>query len=153
MIYSNESVCTIVVVHNPEMLSSGNLKTESFSCIPPPRIPMINSPPPHKHNSIQSLGLGHYMKSNMRYRTITISFYDCNEEIIFVSDEIREKMPQKPNFESKEIRILGENGINSKLLHRKTHNSILSGRFGDPYGRRLFSCSGELACMIITLDN
>ena len=46
----------------------------------------------------------------MKYWTITIGFYDCNEEIIFVSDEIREKMPQKPNFESKEIRILGELG-------------------------------------------
>ena len=93
------------------MPTPGNLKTgESFSFIPPP--PNINDhlPPPHKHNSIQSLGLGHYMKSNMRYWTITISFYDCNEEIIFVSDEIREKMPQKPNFESKEIRILGEMG-------------------------------------------
>ena len=95
------------------MPTSGNLKTgESFSFIPPPNIndQLSPPPPPHKHNSIQSLGLGHYMKSNMKYWTITISFYDCNEEIIFVSDEIREKMPQKPNFESKEIRILGEMG-------------------------------------------
>ena len=77
---------------------------------------MINSPPPsHKHNSIQSLGLGHYMKSNMRYRTITISFYDCNEEIIFVSDEIREKMPQKLNFESKEIHTWQLIVFNSKV--------------------------------------
>ena len=67
--------------------------------------------------------------------------------MIFVSDEIRVKMPQK------EIRILGENGINSKLKHRKAHNLILSGRFGDPYGRRLLSYPGELACIIITLDN
>ena len=72
------------------------------------------------------------MKSNMRYRTITISFYDCNGEIIFVSDEIRAKTPKKPNFESKEIRILGGNWINSKLKHRNAHNSILSGKFGDP---------------------
>ena len=64
-----------------------------------------------------------------------------------------EKMPQKPNFESKEIRILGENGINSKLKHRIAHNSILSGRFGDLYGRRLLWYPGELARMIITLDN
>ena len=111
-------------------------------------------PPHHEHNSIQSLiSLVHYMKSYMRYRTITISFYDCNGEIICVSDKIRAKMPQKSNFESKEIRILGENGINSKLKHRKAHNSILSGRFGDLYGRRLLSYPGELACMIITLDN
>ena len=90
----------------------------------------------------------------MRYRTITVSFYDCNAEIIFVSDEIHAKMPQKPNFDSKKIRMLGENEINSKLKHRKAHNSILSGRFVDPYRRRLLSYLGELmACMIITLDN
>ena len=46
-------------------------------------------------------------------------------------------MPQKLNFESKKIRILGENGINSKLKYKKAHNSILSGRFGDLYGRLL----------------
>ena len=80
-------------------------------------------------------------------------FYDCNGEIIFVSDKIRAKMPQKPNFDSKKIRTLGENGINSKLKHRKAHNSILSWRFADSYGRRLLSYPGELACMIITLDN
>ena len=62
-------------------------------------------------------------------------------------------MPQEPNFESKEIRTLRQNGINSKLKHRKVHNSTLSGRFGDPYGRRLLSYQGQLACMIITLDN
>ena len=54
------------------------------------------------------------MKSYLRYKTITISVYDCNGEIIFVSDKLRAKMLQKPNFESKEIRILGENEINSK---------------------------------------
>ena len=48
-----------------------------------------------------------------------MSFYDCYGEIIFVSDEIHAKMPQKPNCESKEIRIFGENEINSKLKHRK----------------------------------
>ena len=59
-------------------------------------------------------------------------------------------MPQKPSFESKKIRILGENEINSKLEHRKAHNSILSGRFGDLYVRetgRLLSYPGQLACM------
>ena len=64
-------------------------------------------------------------------------------EIIFVNDEILAKMPQKPNFESRKIRSLGENGINSKLKQRKAYNSILSGRFGDPYGR-----PGGLACML-----
>ena len=69
-----------------------------------------------------------------------------------MSDEINAKMPQKLNFESKKIRILGENGINSKLKYKKAHNSILSGRFGDLYGRpeiavisgRLLDNPGEL---------
>ena len=87
------------------------------------------------------------MKSYRRYRTITISVYDCNGEIIFVSAKLRAKLLQKPNCESKEIRILGENGINSKLKHRKAHNSILSERFGDSYVRRVLSYPGELACM------
>ena len=56
-------------------------------------------------------------------------------KLIFVSDEISAKLPQKPNFESKKIRILGENGINFKLKHRKAHNSILSGRFVVVSGR------------------
>ena len=110
MNYNNESVCTIVALHHPEMPNSGYIKSgDSF----------------FKHNSIQSLiGLGLYMKSYMSNRTITVSFYDCNGEIIKL---IRAKMPQKANFESNEIQILGENGINSKLKHRKAHNSILSG--------------------------
>ena len=62
-------------------------------------------------------------------------------------------MPQKPTFESKKIRILGEILIHSKLKHRKVHNSILSWRFGDQYRRPgdLWSYSRELASMIITL--
>ena len=59
-----------------------------------------------------------------------MSFYGCNGEIIFVSDEIRAKMPQKPNFESKEIRILGENEVNSKLKHRKEEIVVVSRRVG-----------------------
>ena len=39
------------------------------------------------------LGLQSYMK----YR------HDCNGEIVFVSDEIRTKIPQKPNYESQKI--------------------------------------------------
>ena len=118
---------------------------------PRPRISIINPPPPrHKHFSIHPLiGWVNYMKSYMRYKTITINVYDCNGEIIFVSDKLRAKMLQKPNFESKEIRILGENEINSKLKHTKAHNSILSGRFGDSYGWGVLSYPGELACMII----
>ena len=114
-------VFALVVVHNPEIPPSGNLKSaDSFFCItfpPPPEYQWSN---PHKHNSIQSLiCLGHYTNSYLRYRTITISFYDCNGEIIFVTDEISAKMPLKPNFEWKKIEILGENGINCKLKQRK----------------------------------
>ena len=36
--------------------------------------------------------------------------YDCIGEIVFVSDEIRTKIPPKPNNESKKIRILEEYG-------------------------------------------
>ena len=67
--------------------------------------------------------------------------YDCNAEIVFVSDKMRAKIPQKPNYESKKIRILEENGVNSKLKHRKAHNSNLSG------GPSVPDNSGELACM------
>ena len=63
------------------------------------------------------------MKSYMRYRSSTMSFYYCN-------GEIRAKMPQKPNCESKEIRILGENEINSKLKHRKEEVVVISGKVG-----------------------
>ena len=68
-------------------------------------------------------------------------FYDCNGEIVFVTDKMRAKIPQKPNYESKKIRILEENRVNSKLKHRKAHNSNLS---GDP---SVPDNSGELACM------
>ena len=59
-----------------------------------------------------------------------MSFYDCNGEIIFVTDEIRAKLPHKPNCESKAIRILKENEINSKWKHRKEEIVAVSGRVG-----------------------
>ena len=75
------------------------------------------------------------MKSYMSYRLSQLAFTIVMAKLIFVSDEIRAKLPQKPNFESKKIRILGENGINFKLKHRKANNSILSGRFVVVSGR------------------
>ena len=39
-------------------------------------------------------------------------------------------MDQKPNCESKEIRILGENEINSKRKYRKEEIVVVSGRVG-----------------------
>ena len=70
------------------------------------------------------------MKSYMSYRPSQFTVM-----IIFVSDEIRTRIPQEQNSESKKIQILEENGLNSKLKHRKAHNLILCGSFCDPYGR------------------
>ena len=71
----------------------------------------------------------------MSYRLSQLAFTIVMAKLIFVSDEIRAKLPQKPNFESKKIRILGQNGINFKLKHRKANNSILSRRFVVVSGR------------------
>ena len=78
-------VFALVVVHNPEMPTSGNLKSgDSSFALHAPRLNINDQPPPptpHKHNSIQSLiGLRRYMKSYMGYRTITISVYNCDGE-------------------------------------------------------------------------
>ena len=72
------------------------------------------------------------MKSLHEVQTITINFYDCNDEIIFVSA----KMPQKPNYESLNIGILRENGINFKL---RSESKLLT-RF---YKGDLVICSGD----------
>ena len=118
------------------------LKTALFAL--PSRIATTNLPNPNSNpiNSIRSSPwfitcewLRTLHEVLYEVQTITIRFYDWNGEFIFVSGKIHAKMPQKPNYESKKIRIFGENGINFKLKHRKAHNSILSGRFGDPYGR------------------
>ena len=139
------------------MPTSGNLKSGDFlfCIIPPPqyqRSTPLLPPPPRPISIIIIINLYLYTKSQgqfdpdpNRLRTlyevlhelqiITIHFYGCNGEIIFVSDAIRAKMPQKPSFESKTIRILGEKGVNSKVKHRKAQYAILSGRFVGPYGR------------------
>ena len=65
-------------------------------------------------------------------QTIIIRFYDREGEIIFVSDEICAKRPQKPNYESKKIGILRKN--------RKTQNEITVKLITLFYPR-------ELACM------
>ena len=55
-------------------------------------------------------------------------------------------MREKPNYESKKIRSLGENGINFKLKHRKAHNSFFLGdlltRTGD---REIGVISGRIS--------
>ena len=54
-------------------------------------------------------------------------------------------MSQKPNFESKQIRILGEKGINSKVKHRKLTTRFYPGdlvpRTGD---REIVVVSGRV---------
>ena len=60
-----------------------------------------------------------------------------------------QKYPRNWTLNQK-IRILGENGINSKLEHRKAHNLSLSARFGDPYGRPGDCCwSGRVGMYVI----
>ena len=135
------------------MPASGNLKSGgSFFYItphpeyqwptsPPPLIKSTHPPPPppprHNHNSMQSLiGLIRTLYEVLHeLQTIAIRFYDCNGEItLYQWWNMCENAPETEVW-IKKIWILGENGINSKLEHRKAHNSILSGRFGDPYGR------------------
>ena len=95
-----------------EMQTSGNVDSRlSFLHYPPKQqqpIPKPSLRPPDKHNSIQSLI--HHMgwlrtlhEVLHEVQTITIRFYDCNGEFIFVSGEIRTKIPQKPNYKSKKI--------------------------------------------------
>ena len=87
-----------------EMPTSGNLKSGDslFGNTPLKINDQITSrhppPPSDKHKLIQALilsqgnGLGHYMKSYMKYRPSQFTFM-----VIFVSDEIHAKMPPKKN--------------------------------------------------------
>ena len=78
------------------------------SCItpPPPRISMTNLTLTLTLTLISGNCLGHYTKSYMRYRPSQFT-----SMIIFVSDEIGAKMPQKLNYESTKIQILNKNRI------------------------------------------
>ena len=146
MNYNNESVCSCCSTQyrDPNFWKSKIWRLFLFAFLtPPPPEYQWSTPPTHplKHNLIQSLiGLGHYMKSYMGYGTITISVYDCNGEIIFVTDEIHAKMPQKPNFDWKKIRILGENGI---IPNQSTENLITRFYPGD-----LLTRTGRDCCRI-----
>ena len=131
-----------------EMPTFGNLKSgDSFFCITPPNLndqPTCPLPPPppsrDKHNLIQSLiGLEHYMKSHMRYRPTQLAFMMVIANLSLSVMKYVRKYPRKRTLNQIKFefweKMLGENGINSKLKRRKAHNSILSGRFGDLYGR------------------
>ena len=89
-----------------------------------------------KQNSMQSMGMAKDIMLSLTWGTDHHNSLLGNSELIFVSDKIRAKCPQNRTMnQTKFAYILGGNGKNFKLKHRKSHNSILSGRFGDPYGR------------------
>ena len=44
-------------------------------------------------------------------------------------------MPQKPYCEWEKFKFWAKNGLDLKLRHRQAPKMILSGRYGDPYGR------------------
>ena len=128
-----------------EMPTPGNLKSgDSLFCIttpyphfndqppppPPPPPPNFNPPPPPPPPRRCPNKLTTLYEFFHELQTFIIRFYDCEGEIIFVSDEKRAKRLQKPNYESEKIGILRKNGKNSKWKHREAHNSILSGRVG-----------------------
>ena len=109
-----------------EMPTPGNLKSgDSLFCITTPYPNFNDQPPRRSPNKLTTL-----YEFFHELQAIIIRFYDCEGEIIFVSDEKRAKRPQKPNYESEKIGILRKNGKNSKWKHREAHNSILSGRVG-----------------------
>ena len=114
------------------MPTSGILKSgDSFFCITPSKYQRLTPlPPPHKHNSIQSVISLHEVQNI----TITIALiYDCikwRKKTLSVMKYVR-KCPRNPPLTQRKF----EFGIHSKLKHRKAHHSFLSGRFGDPYGR------------------
>ena len=49
-----------------------------------------------------------------------IRFYDCNGKIIFVSDEICAKMPQKPKYEWQKNSNFGRKWGNFKIEAQKS---------------------------------
>ena len=44
-------------------------------------------------------------------------------------------MPQKPYYEYEKIQFCAKKGLHLKLTYIKAQKMILSGRYGDPYGR------------------
>ena len=83
-----------------EMPTPGNLKSgDSLFCISPAQ-------------SLDKLRTLYNFLHEVQ--TIIIRFYDPEGEIIFVSDEVHAKGPQKPNYESEKIGIFEKNGKNPK---------------------------------------
>ena len=106
---------------------------------PPPRISMTNHPLtltltlPISWNC-----LGHYMKSYMGYRPSQFT-----SMIIFVSNEIGAKMPQKLNYESTKIRILSKNRI-FQIKAQKSSYSVTQ------FYLLLVTCTGDWEISVIS---
>ena len=115
-----------------------NLETLSFALAPPPPrpckyqwptpSPLINTNWPSLQHGCD-LG-GHYMKSCMKYTYRTSKFTlicdHIDEILIFVSDKVLAKMPQKScyNYQwKKNTHILRKMGQIPKLKYRKAHKS------------------------------
>ena len=108
-------------------------------------------PPPHPRISMTNLPLtlsltlpisgnclGHHMKSYMRYRPSQFT-----SMMIFVSDEIDAKMPQKQNYESTKIRILSKNRI-FRIIAQKSSYSVTQ------FYLLLVTCTGDWEISVVS---
>ena len=117
------------------MPTSGDLKSGDSLFFTTPTPQQIDRAP-------NGNGLRLYMKSYMKYILSKFTIIVLDAEIIFVNGYMCAKMHQKPYFEEK----------NSHF------EMILSGRFGDPYGRAGDRCHirktppGELACTHVCIS-
>ena len=83
--------------------------------------------PPHKLTQLSGKWFRTLYELLHEVHTIKICIHHCNDEIAFVLNTC-ENAPEK------------KSGLKSKVKHRNTHQSIYSGRFGDPYGRAGDGC-------------
>ena len=121
------------------MPASGDLRSEAlFFSLPPPGI--STDPPRQIDPTPNGNDLGHYMKSYRKDILSKFAIIVLMPEIIFVSKWIRAKMPHKTYCECEKFTFWAKNGRNLKLRHRKAQKMILSGRYGDPYGKEGDRC-------------
>ena len=121
------------------MPTSGDLKSgDSLFFTTPPPWNFNGFPPTTNWPSPQWEWLRTLYKSYLRYilsKFAVIVFTCFDDRIIFVSDWIRAKMPQKPYCECEKFKFRAKNGLDLKLRHRQAPKMISSGRYRDPYGR------------------
>ena len=106
-----------------EMPTSGDL-TLSFSLPPEIQWTLPPSPPPI------NMGMGHYMKSYMKYILSKFTIIVLMPEIIFVNDIEGAKNAPETILRIKKFKFWAKNGLNLKLRNRKAQKMILSGRYG-----------------------